>query len=65
MSYTICPAKIEIYDNDLKQLAATIEVEDVCALVHVEKLLTTADDWVDFSSAVREGIKMLNLEMLE
>ena len=61
--YIICPEKIAIYDADMKELRVTVEAEDVCATVTMNKLVTTLECWSDVSEKVREAIKMLNLDM--
>ena len=61
MTLSIYPTRIEIVDEEMKTLVATVVMFDgVCAKVELPSVIGW-NDWMDLSDAVRKAMHMMNL----
>ena len=65
MTLSIYPTRIEIVDEEMKTLVATVIMFDgVCAKVELPSVIGW-NDWMDLSDAVRKAMHMMNLHKEE
>ena len=61
MKLSVYPTRIELYDEDVQQLAATVQMNDECT-VKVEILQVVGwDDWLQITDAVRRAMHMMDM----
>ena len=61
MKLSVYPTRIEIYDEDMEQLTATVQMNDEVT-VKVEIMQVVGwHDWLDLTDAVRRAMHMMGM----
>ncbi len=62
MKLSVYPVSVEIYDDEMKQLVATVETNDeVTCKIQILQVVSW-NDWMDLSESVRKAMHMMGME---
>jgi hypothetical protein len=65
MKLSVTPTRIEIDDDEMKTLMATVTMVDgVCVKVELPSVVGW-NDWLDLSDAVRKAMHMMGMQPLD
>ena len=65
MKLSVIPTRIEIDDEEMKTLMATVTMVDgVCVKVELPSVIGW-NDWLDLSDAVRKAMHMMGMQPLD
>jgi hypothetical protein len=65
MKLSVNPVSVEIYDEEMKHLVATVEaVDGIVARVEIKQVVGW-HDWLDLTDAVRRAMHMMGMQPLD
>jgi hypothetical protein len=62
MKLSVYPVSVEIYDDEMKQLVATVETNDEFTCKVQVLQVVGWNDWMDLSDAVRTAMHMMGMQ---